>query len=245
MAVSRAAESYVRALRTAVPAVVELPALDNHPDCVFVEDTAVVVGDTALITAMGHPSREGEQAAVEGALRDLRGASGGQLRVVRADDLVPGARVDGGDVLYTGTELFVGISSRTTDAGVASLRAAFPGLPVHPITVTGALHLKSLLTLCAPGAIVASSTAAGKAAAEAVVAAATSEYRVVYVSTDALANVVFANGTLIHRAESEHPGGEAAFAQLPGVQRRVEVEAGEAEKADGALTCCSLLVRLP
>ena len=47
--------------------VVVLPGLDEHPDCTFVEDTAVVVGNAVVIPYMGHPSREGEQVAV----RDL------------------------------------------------------------------------------------------------------------------------------------------------------------------------------
>ena len=53
-----------------------------------------------------------------------------------------GATVDGGDVLYTGTELFVGISNRTNQAGVDFLRTAFQ-IPTHAIQVLdGFLHLK-------------------------------------------------------------------------------------------------------
>ena len=237
---------YVAALRKVVPHVVELPALAGHPDCVFVEDTAVVVGSTAMITAIGHPDRAGEEDTVAAALADLRGADSSRaMTVVRASELSAGARVDGGDVLYTGHEIFVGASTRTNEAGVEALRAAFPGTPVHPIKVSGALHLKSLVTLCAPGTLVASSCDPGRSAAAAILEAATATYSFVHVQPAALANVVLANGTLFHRAEDEHPGGSAAFAELPGVDRLVPLHASEVEKADGALTCCSILVNLP
>lgn len=44
--------------------VIELPADENHPDCMFVEDIAVVCNGTALLTRPGHPSREKEVANV-------------------------------------------------------------------------------------------------------------------------------------------------------------------------------------
>lgn len=54
-------EAYVEVLKTKVGLeVVELPADESFPDCVFVEDAAVVCGDTALITRQGAESRRGE-----------------------------------------------------------------------------------------------------------------------------------------------------------------------------------------
>lgn len=58
------------------------------------------------------------------------------------------AIIDGGDVLFTGKEIFVGISKRTNHAGAAAVQEAFPGYKVHPIDVSGPLHLITLMGLC-------------------------------------------------------------------------------------------------
>lgn len=72
----------------------ELPS-DGYPDSVFIEDTAVVIGNTAMITKPGARSRQGE---VDRVRQYLKEKFAGKLNVV---DL-PGGTVDGGDVLFTG-----------------------------------------------------------------------------------------------------------------------------------------------
>ena len=120
--------AYVAALRKLVPVVHELPPAEGCADSCFIEDTAIVVGGTALITSPGAPSRRGETAGVAAALAGLG------LRIVHAP---AGCALDGGDVLFTGRELFVGLSNRTDRGGVAAVRAAFPGLSVTPLTLPG------------------------------------------------------------------------------------------------------------
>ncbi len=68
----------------------------------------------------------------------------------------PAVKLDGGDVLFTGREILVGLSSRTNKAGVEAVQAAFPGFPVTGIEVAGPLHLKTLLTLCGEDTLCAS-----------------------------------------------------------------------------------------
>ena len=68
----------------------------------------------------------------------------------------PAVKLDGGDVLFTGKEILVGLSSRTNKAGVEAVQAAFPGFPVTGIEVAGPLHLKTLLTLCGEDTLCAS-----------------------------------------------------------------------------------------
>ena len=63
------------------------------------------------------------------------------------------ALCDGGDVLYTGIEIFVGDSKRTTKEGADFLRESF-GLPVHVIKIGEELHLKSNCSLLCPGKII-------------------------------------------------------------------------------------------
>ncbi|XP_043431404.1 N(G),N(G)-dimethylarginine dimethylaminohydrolase 1 isoform X2 [Prionailurus bengalensis] len=82
--------------------VVKLPADESLPDCVFVEDVAVVCEETALITRPGAPSRRKEVDMMKEALEKL------QLNLVEMKD--ENATLDGGDVLFTGREFFVGLS---------------------------------------------------------------------------------------------------------------------------------------
>ena len=106
----------------------------TSPDGCFVEDQAVVVGRTALITRSGHPARRGEADEVASALAQTH-------RVVRMEDP---ATLDGGDVLRLGNTLFVGVSERTSTLGVSFLAATFRplGFQVKEVAVKDALHLK-------------------------------------------------------------------------------------------------------
>ncbi len=83
------------------------------------EDPAVIIGSTALITRPGHLTRFGEVERMRRLLKEMG------LIVVEITD--PEAKIDGGDVQYTGKEILVGISPRTNRAGVAAVAEAFPG----------------------------------------------------------------------------------------------------------------------
>jgi dimethylargininase len=118
--------SYLYALRTQIP-VYSMEALESHPDSVFVEDTVVAVGDVAVITRMGHPSRRGECDSIKGLLRGL-GLRVIDMRDMGNDDSVDESVLpccDGGDVLYTGRHLFVGLSERTNKNGFRFLKKVF------------------------------------------------------------------------------------------------------------------------
>ncbi|HMA37267.1 MAG TPA: arginine deiminase family protein [Chloroflexia bacterium] len=129
---------YCTTLRALGVAVQTLPAAPDLPDAVFVEDTAVVVDEIAVIARLGAPSRRSEVADVATALAAYR-----PLGVLRAP-----AQLDGGDVLRVGRTLYVGTSGRTNAAGVAQLRALLApyGYQVQPVALHGCLHLKSACT---------------------------------------------------------------------------------------------------
>jgi dimethylargininase len=118
--------------------LIQIPPDERFPDGCFVEDTAVVVGQEALILNMGAPSRLGEAAGVKAVLGKLR----------RVHDMMPPATMDGGDVLVMGTKLYVGLSRRTNEAGCRTLeRMAGPaGYEVVPVPIRNILHLKSACT---------------------------------------------------------------------------------------------------
>jgi dimethylargininase len=127
--------AYQDALRGAGIQVVQLPSDPALPDGVFVEDTAVVLDELAIITLPSPVSRRGEWPAVDGAVRPFR-------RVVR---LPPGACLEGGDVVRVGRTLYVGLSGRTGEAGLKALEEVVRplGYAVVPLRVGGCLHLKS------------------------------------------------------------------------------------------------------
>jgi dimethylargininase len=128
-------QGYRAALRDLGVRVIELPSDPALPDGVFVEDTAVVLDEVAVLTSPTPPSRRGERTAIETAIAPFR-------RLAR---LQPDAFLEGGDVLRVGRTLYVGLSSRTNAAGLQSLSDAVRpfGYSVVPVRVTGCLHLKS------------------------------------------------------------------------------------------------------
>jgi len=127
--------------RCSLDRVLTLPS-GGFPDSVFIEDTAVAIGSRVLITVPGAESRRGETKAV---LSGLRNSIGG-TSVVHMKHLDEEATLDGGDVLFTGAEVFVGISNRTNSSGAAALQLAFPEIPVRAIDIQqfgdSCLHLK-------------------------------------------------------------------------------------------------------
>lgn len=131
-------DAYCAALASLGVEVVRLPGDPGLPDCCFVEDTAVVLDEIAVLASMGAPSRRGEVAAVAGALARDR-------EIVRIE---PPALIDGGDVLLVGRRVFVGQSGRTDAAGARALAKALApfGYEVVPLAVPGCLHLKSAAT---------------------------------------------------------------------------------------------------
>jgi dimethylargininase len=128
---------YVRALVEAGLEVIELPRLVDAPDSVFVEDPVVVLREQALLARCGAPSRRGEGASMSAALASFR--------LERMD--AP-ATLDGGDVLWLGTRLFVGLTARTNNAGIERLAelAQREGIETIAVPLQDGLHLKSVVT---------------------------------------------------------------------------------------------------
>ena len=128
---------YEAALVGADCRVVRLPELPDHPDGVFVEDTAILLGNDAIITRPGAPSRAEEADSTAAGLA-------AHFRVQR----LSAGTLDGGDVLRIGRTLYVGLSSRTDAAGAAALAGMVAPLGYRLVTVEPAqcLHLKTAVT---------------------------------------------------------------------------------------------------
>jgi len=130
--------AYEECLRQLGVRVVSLAAEPDLPDAVFVEDAAIVVDEVAVIPVMGAASRRPEAESLARALSAYR-----PLKFMEAP-----ATLDGGDVMRIGRRLFVGASSRTNADGIAQLRTLLAefGYEVIAVEVKGCLHLKSACT---------------------------------------------------------------------------------------------------
>lgn len=142
-------EEYRRVLERAGARVVLLDANVAHADAVFVEDTAIVLDEVAILTSMGAPSRQAEPAAIEPELRRYRS------EVVRIE--AP-ATIEGGDVLRVGRTLYVGATERSNRAGINALAkiAGKYGYEVKSVAVDGCLHLKTGCTALPDGTFLVS-----------------------------------------------------------------------------------------
>jgi dimethylargininase len=129
---------YQQLLRNLGAQVIELPSDDQCPDCSFLEDTALVLDEIAIITRPGSEPRRREVDGVAPTVMKYR-------NVVRIDS--PGT-LEAGDVLRMGRNLLVGVSTRTNRDGIAMLRRAVKayGYELLAIPMKGALHLKSVCT---------------------------------------------------------------------------------------------------
>jgi dimethylargininase len=140
---------YREILRSLGVTVVSLPAADSLPDACFVEDTALVLDEVAILANPGAESRRGEIDAIASALAPYR----------RSERVESPATFDGGDVLRIGRTIYVGLASRlarTNDAGVEAIRriAAPLGYDVRAVPFHGCLHLQSAVTQVGPSTVI-------------------------------------------------------------------------------------------
>lgn len=132
-------KAYCEALERCGLALNKLEPDSLHPDSTFVEDTAVLVDGSAILTRPGAPSRAGEVASVGKVLARV------VPQIHKIED--PGT-LDGGDVCEAGNHYFIGISERTNEAGAQQL-SRFLGALGHGYSfidirgISGLLHLKS------------------------------------------------------------------------------------------------------
>jgi dimethylargininase len=211
---------YCELLQSLGCVVVELPGDPRHPDCVFIEDTAVVLDDVAVITRPGALSRRGETAVVAEALSSLR-----PLVHIEAP-----ATLDGGDVLVFGDTIYVGLSSRSNAAAIEQLRAK-TGREVIGVPVHGALHLKTAVTQVSADTLLVNP--------EWVDTAVFSGWSFIDVDP---AEPFGANAVLIGEQVVYARAFPRTLERLRGLDVHL-VDADELAKAEGGVTCCSLLVR--
>jgi dimethylargininase len=222
---ARQHEAYERRLAELGCRVVSLPAERELPDSVFVEDMAVVVDELAVLTRPGAESRRDETTSVARVLADYR-----PIAAIEA----PGT-LDGGDVLRLGRRVFVGLSLRSNQEGIEQLRALLSphGYIVKALPVTGCLHLKSAVPQVAPDTVLFNPAWVDPVAFEGLR----------HIETDPAqpyaANALLIGDTVIYPVAFPRTAARLQRARI----RLAPVDVSELAKAEGAVTCCSLILR--
>ena len=216
-------EQLLAALGCSIQRVHDLP---ENPDSVFVEDTAVVLDECAVMTHPGALSRRGEVDSVADALRSLR-----ELRYIQG----PGT-LDGGDVLHVGKRLYVGLSTRTNADGARQLADAVApfGYRVDPVAVRTCLHLKTAVSTLPDDRLLVDPSQIDGAVFDGI------PWIAIHEEEPHGANVLSVNQTVVCPASAPRT---REILETEGYSI-ASVDASELAKAEGGLTCCSLLVRV-
>ncbi len=273
--------TYLNILRQHIPNLICLPPIESHPDCLFVEDTMVAIQDVVVLTRMGHTSRRGEvddlmksvlYEQLEGRVRsvyDMNHDAGDQKKNIIVNNNSSSisndgsgsesCSCDGGDVLYTGRHLFVGITNRTNQDGLQYLRNvlahhhnlidAVDVIPIPMMSLQGAnnagggvLHLKSAVTHIDEETLLIPEGLFGDVLADAMKVTERG-YTTIRLPDVLSCNAVVVNGHVL-----------AQDAPCDVSKRRIEeacrernlglsfVDTSELAKKDAALTCCSVLL---
>ena len=214
---------YERAIASLGCSVQRLPAGPEMADSVFVEDTAVVFEEIGIITRPGAESRRAEIMGVEETLKRHR---------LLGHITAPGT-LDGGDVLVAGRSVFVGSSTRTNGAGIEQLRrlVEYFAYSLQTVEVRGCLHLKSAVTTLNESSLLMNR--------DWVQPGAFAGLDIVDVHPDEPrgANIARVNGRLLYAAAFPRTR-DLLESRGFGV---TTVDVSEIAKAEGAVTCCSLI----
>ena len=203
--------------------IVTVPTESDLVDSVFIEDTAMVLDEIAVMCLPGAKSRRAEVAGVEDVLQQYR----------KLVSIEPPGTLDGGDLLRVGKVIYAGLSARSNRSGIQQLRniVADYGFSVKMVETMKCLHLKSAVSEVAPDSLL--------------------------INPDWISRSAFGNCELIdvdneepHAANALRVGRDVIYpSSFPRtmeelVRRSINVtpiDLSELQKAEGAVTCCSLI----
>jgi len=203
--------------------IVTVPTESDLVDSVFIEDTAMVLDEIAVMCLPGAKSRRAEVAGVGDVLQQYR----------KLVSIQPPGTLDGGDLLHVGKVIYAGLSARSNRSGIQQLRniVADYGFSVKTVETMKCLHLKSAVSEVAPDLLL--------------------------INPDWINRSAFGNCELIdvdneepHAANALRVGRDVIYpSSFPRtmeelVRRSINVtpiDLSELQKAEGAVTCCSLI----
>ena len=215
-------ECYIAALEETGIEVVLLPAVYEYPDAPFVEDTTVVFDHVALACPNKEKSRRGEGASIQKEIKHYR----------TIKTLPPHVTLDGGDVLNTKKKIFVGISSRTNLEAVNEL-AKFTKKPIVPVKVLNGLHLKTSVSYLGENILVLDPSSVETTPLH--------EFKWIELSKS---NRCSANCLAIGKTVLISKGSNEIVKKIHQEGfKTVQLDISEFEKADGGLTCLSIILK--
>lgn len=214
--------TYVATLQQLGVTVIELDPLPDHPDAHFVEDTAVIVPEVAVIARMGALARQGEEQAMAPVLAHYRPLV----------PIEPPGTFDGGDVLIVEKHCMIGISERTNEDGARQLGEALAryGYRWDAIPVGAGLHFKSSVNYMGKNTLLLDAAFVDHPAF--------ARYDRLIIDPEEVyaANTLWINGHLLMPKGFPTTKQTLAMLGLP----IIELETSELRKMDGGLTCLSL-----
>lgn len=214
--------SYVETLKSIGLKIIELDAQLDYPDAHFVEDTAVVTPDVAIITNPGAKSRQGEEESIAEIIAPYR-----TIAHIQA----PGT-LDGGDVLMIGNHFFIGISERTNSEGAKQLSKILEKYAKtwSVIQVGAGLHFKSSVNYVGKNTLIVTQDFANHEALK------TYAKIIVNREEEYAANVLWINDRLL-----VPKGFPDTRSKLSGLDAEIiELDVSEMQIMDGGLTCLSI-----
>lgn len=233
-------EAYLKILENSGLKLIKFSSDENHPDCVFVEDTCIALGNKVFITNPGAESRRNEVLAVKSKLDQVSKELNLQIASVQNTS---DSFIEGGDCMFTGKEFIIGTSTRTNQQGISEFKAFFEEYPVTVCQVTEGLHLKSFMSMVLPGVIIISQTKEAKLIEEQILSKSkfASEYKFVKVNENCAANILAFNENTLTCLEYED-----MYLKIDNLNnnKRLKVENSEFKKIDGCLTCRSVFFKI-
>jgi dimethylargininase len=216
-------EEYIRVLQSCGLEVLVLEGDEDFPDSTFVEDTALLTPQCAIITNPGAPSRKGEIAAMIEVLQDF---------YPMLEKIIPPGTVEGGDILKVGTHYYIGLSERTNQKGAQQVIEILNkyGLDGSMVQLDDVLHLKTGISYLEGNIMAACGEFLSKAEFK--------KYKILAIAQaeSYAANCLWINGTVLvpqgfplTQETIEHAG-----------YRTKAVDVSEFRKMDGGLSCLSL-----
>lgn len=216
-------DAYVAALRFLGLDVTVLPADNDFPDSTFVEDVALCTPQFAILTNPGAASRNGEKNSMREVLLEL---------FEHVDEMAPPGTLDAGDILMVGSHFYIGLSSRTNDAGADQMISILEryGRSASKVAISEMLHLKSGVSYLENNHLLVTGELANHTAFQ-------NFHRIrVDPAEQYSANSVWINGTVLVPA-----GYPLTHSRIRGLgYSTIELEMSEFQKLDGGLSCLSL-----
>ena len=212
---------YILALNRLGVEIMPLEPKGDYPDGVFVEDTAVVIEGEAYLCSLREKTRRGETVSILAKLK----------KCLSVEILKPPIFVDGGDVLQTENALFVGLSSRTNKEAVKFFRSRLDR-KIIPVPVTQGLHLKTAVSYLGKNIIVVDSAKIDIAAFSSFEIIETDSREGYAANCLAVGDSVILPSGYPNLSKNLRDRGFEVF----------QVNMSEFEKADGGVSCLSLII---